>query len=164
MMVARTIRAKLQMPWQPRMPTFGFITMKPIKGWITVTARGVELATKAYVGWAAGNNLNPRKGLEDAFDAIGQADVVVPYVVNDVRPLARRIISRTVVKTLGLLFGLKLKYYTGPCVYRSADIKQVKITSQGSIALAEILIRLIRSGRSYVEVGLNTKKRIKRQI
>lgn len=122
--------------------------------------KGVELASKKYIGWAAGNNLNPRKGLEDAFDAVGQADIVLPYVVNDVRGLSRRIISRTVVNTLNLLFGLRVKYYTGPCVYRSGDIKNVKITSQGSIALAEILIRLIKSGRSYVEVGLNTKKRV----
>ena len=121
--------------------------------------KGVELASKQYVGWVAGNNLNPRQGLEDTFDAIGLADIVLPYVVTDVRGLSRRIISRTVVKTLNLLFGLRVKYYTGPCVYRSVDIKNVKVTCQGSIALAEILIRLIKSGRTYVEVGLNTKKR-----
>lgn len=121
--------------------------------------KGVELASKKYVGWVAGNNLNPRQGLIDTFDAVGQADIVLPYVVSDVRPRSRRLISRTVVTLLNLLFGLKLKYYTGPCVYRSEDIKRVKITSHGSIALAEILIRLTRSGRSYVEVGLNTVKR-----
>ena len=121
--------------------------------------KGVELAGKKYVGWVAGNNLNPRQGLEDTFDAVGQADIVLPYVVSDVRPWGRRLTSRMVVMLLNLLFGLKLKYYTGPCIYRSEDIKQVKISSQGSIALAEILIRLTRAGHSYVEVGLNTIKR-----
>jgi dolichol-phosphate mannosyltransferase len=125
--------------------------------------KGVELASKQYVGWVAGNNLTPRRGLEDTLDAVGQADIVSAYVACDVRGFFRRFVSRTLVRTMNLLFGLRLKYYTGPCVYRSADIKTVRVTARGSLALAEILIRLVKSGRTYVEVGLTTIRRTRGQ-
>lgn len=121
--------------------------------------KGFELASKEYAVWVAGNNLNPRKGLEDVFDAIGQADIIVAAVTKDTRGLFRRLVSRSVVLTLNLLFNLRFKYYNGPSVYRTADVKSVKITSHGYIAMAELLIRVVKSGRSYVEVGYETVKR-----
>ncbi len=121
--------------------------------------RGIRLASKRYIAWIAGNDLIRPQGYEDIFDAIGQADIVSTYLSTDVRGLSRRIISRAFPLVMNILFGLKLKYYTGPCVYKSEIIKHVKVTTQGSAAVAEILLRSIKAGHSYVAVGLHPLKR-----
>jgi hypothetical protein len=60
---------------------------------------------------------------------------------------------------MNLLFGVRMRYYTGPCVYRSDVAKRLRMRAQGSFFVAELLIRLIKSGQRYVEVGLQPMPR-----
>jgi glycosyltransferase involved in cell wall biosynthesis len=116
--------------------------------------KGIALATNEYTSWVAGNNIVPRDGLERIYDRIGERDMVISYVIRDVRGVMRRLVSRSFTVGMNLLFGLQLRYYTGPNVYRTAVAKQLKYTTRGSMFVPELLIRLLRSGQSYVEVGL----------
>ena len=47
------------------------------------------------------------------------------------------------------LFGLHLKYYNGAFIARTQLLQSIPIKSQGLAALAECLVRLIKSGYSY---------------
>jgi glycosyltransferase involved in cell wall biosynthesis len=120
---------------------------------------GIALAERPYTALVGGNNIVSLKGLEDVYDRVGAADVVLSYIITDVRSLARRVISRTVVNTMNLLFGLRLKYYTGPWICSTDALKQLRTISEGSIVLAEIPVRLIYAGLSYIEVPLQPQPR-----
>jgi len=121
--------------------------------------KGIELANRQYTALVAGNNIVSLKGLEDVYDSVGTADLVLSYIISDFRSLNRRIVSRTIVNVMNLLFGLRLKYYTGPWICRTDAIKRVHTVAQGSMMLAEIPVRLIYAGLSYTEVGLQPQPR-----
>jgi glycosyltransferase involved in cell wall biosynthesis len=120
---------------------------------------GIELAAHEYTSWVAGNNLVPQEALERIYDRVGESDMVISYILSDVRGFRRRTMSRTFTRTMNLLFGVRMRYYTGPCVYRSAVAKRLKTQGSGSFFVAELLVRLLKSGQRYVEVGLQPMPR-----
>jgi glycosyltransferase involved in cell wall biosynthesis len=121
--------------------------------------QGFALANGEYTTMVAGNNIVPLKGLQDVYDSIGKADVVFSYIIRDVRGKRRRLLSRTIVNLMNMLFGLRLKYYTGPWICRTDVLKRLRTISQGSMILAEIPVRLLYDGLSYIEVGLQPQPR-----
>jgi hypothetical protein len=60
---------------------------------------------------------------------------------------------------MNLLFGLGVKYYTGTVIHRRELIRSVPISSTGFAYQAEALTRLLRSGHSYLEVGIQIQER-----
>lgn len=115
--------------------------------------RGFGLASKKYVTWCAGDNPMLDTSLKEMFDHLGRADLIISYVANpEFRSLGRRFLSRAYVLLLNSLFGLNLKYYNGFTIYKSESVNGLKTTTEGFSFLAEILILLIKSGCSYVEV------------
>jgi glycosyltransferase involved in cell wall biosynthesis len=121
--------------------------------------KGIELATKPYTSWVAGNNIIPRKGMEDLYDLVGRVDTVFSYVLKDVRGPARRAISLTLTVVVNLLFGVRMRYYTGPCVYRTDVLKRLRCISEGSMIVPEILLRMVKTGLPYVEIPLQPQPR-----
>jgi dolichol-phosphate mannosyltransferase len=121
---------------------------------------GIDLATNEYIGWVAGNNMLSAAALGAVYDRVGERDMVISYVLEDIRPLNRRIISRAFVVGMNLLFAVRLRYYTGPPVFKAAVAKRFPpgVTS-GSLFVAEVLIRLLNAGQTYVEVGLHPQPR-----
>lgn len=120
---------------------------------------GIALARKRYTGWVAGNNIVPLKGLEALYDRVGQADVVMSYVLTDVRRALRRTVSRLFTTAVNTLFGLRLRYYTGPCVYPTDALQRLRTITDGSVIVPEILLRMVKSARSYVEIPLQPQAR-----
>lgn len=121
--------------------------------------KGLELASKEYTCWVAGNNIIPLEAMRDIFGRVGTADLIMSYVFRDVRGFSRRAVSVTFTTALNLLFGLRLRYYTGPCVFRTAIARRLRTTTEGSTIVPEMLIRLIKAGEGYVEVGLMPRPR-----
>jgi glycosyltransferase involved in cell wall biosynthesis len=122
--------------------------------------KGIELATRTYTSWIAGNNIVPRKGMEDLYDRVGTVDTLLTYVLKDFRGLIRRRVSRTLTAVVNLLFGVRMRYYTGPCVYRTDVLKRLKCISEGSMIVPEILLRMVKSGLPYVEIPLQPQARM----
>ncbi len=120
---------------------------------------GIALARKRYTGWVAGNNIVPLTGLQDLYDRVGQADVVLSYVITDVRSVVRRTVSRLFTMTVNTLFGERLRYYTGPCVYRTDALQRMRTITDGSMIVPEILLRMIKAGQSYIEIPLQPQTR-----
>jgi dolichol-phosphate mannosyltransferase len=121
--------------------------------------KGIELATKEHIAWVAGNNIISADALGAIYGRIDDADMVISYPFADVRGAARRSVSRAFTAALNVLFGVRLKYYTGPCVYRADVVKGVRTITRGSMIVPEILLRMIKLGETYVEVGLDPKPR-----
>lgn len=123
---------------------------------------GVRLASKDYVLMVPGDNEIPSEAIQRVLSLAGKADVVIPYTANmHVRPLPRRIISRLFVLGMNTLFGLDLRYYNGTCLIKSALLKKVPLKTWGFAYMAAILVRLLRSGASFIEVGVDIHQRSK---
>lgn len=117
--------------------------------------RGVELSKMEYVAMFPGDNEIPRDAILTLLEAVGPADIVVPYIATpSVRPWSRRFISASFVALVNLLFGLRLRYFNGPCVHRRSLLQTVPMRTHGFAYMAAILVRLIRSGHSYIEVPM----------
>lgn len=121
--------------------------------------KGIELASKNLIGWVAGNNIIPKDALDAIFDRVGDADMILSFPDVDPRRKRRRWVSRSFVIALNLLFGVQLRYYTGPCVYRAASVKGMRTITHGSMIVPELLLRLIRAGESFVQVEIRPKVR-----
>lgn len=117
--------------------------------------KGVELASKEHVAMVPGDNAFDRDSLAALFGEIGKADIVVGFTKNlEVRPIERQRISKTFTALCNALYGLRLPYFNGPCVFRAADVRRTPMTTSGFAYMAEILVRLLKSGRSWTPVGL----------
>ncbi len=122
--------------------------------------RGVERAEMEYVAMFPGDNEIAGSAIRTILGAVGPADIVVPYIATpSVRPWSRRFISARFVALVNLLFGLRMRYFNGPCVHRRSLLQTVPMRTHGFAYMAAILVRLIRSGHSYVEVPMPLQAR-----
>ena len=122
--------------------------------------RGVQAATCDYVGFFPGDDCLPSECIESVFDQVGKADIISHYTSNfEVRQPARRVISHTYTWMMNTLFGLHLSYFNGPTIHRREVIQNVKISTKGFAFLSEIMVRLIRSGHSYRQIGTPIRER-----
>ncbi|MEK6791998.1 MAG: glycosyltransferase family 2 protein [Deltaproteobacteria bacterium] len=121
---------------------------------------GVRLASKEYIIMVPGDNEIPAEAIQKVFALAGKADLIIPYTANTrVRPASRRAISWLFVAIINTLFGLRLKYYNGTCVIRAALLKKCPLKTWGFAYMAAIVVRLIKSGASYIETGVDIKPR-----
>lgn len=122
--------------------------------------RGVQAATCDYVGFFPGDDCLPAECIAAVFDQVGKADIISHYTSNlEVRLPMRRVISRTYTWLMNTLFGLHLSYFNGPTIQRREIIQSVKTSTHGFAFLSEIMVRLIRSGHSYRQIGTPIRER-----
>lgn len=121
---------------------------------------GVRRASMDYIVMVPGDNEIPAEALEKIFSNACGADAVIPYTANtEVRKPARRVLSRLFVIGMNNLFGLDLRYYNGTCVIRSSLLKKIPMKTCGFAYMASILVRLIRSGAAFTEIGVEIRQR-----
>lgn len=118
---------------------------------------GVEAARYEYVMLLCGDGGLPASSLPDIFDAVGSADIIIPYMLNlkRIKSPARYFLSRGYSKLMNLIFQQSIVYYNGLPVHRRDYLRQITITSTGFGFQGEILIKLLKAGSSYREVGVN---------
>jgi glycosyltransferase involved in cell wall biosynthesis len=120
-----------------------------------VYRQGVELARMEYLLMVPGDNENPAHALQAPLDAIGRAEIVIPYPTNSaVRGLGRHLLSRAYVAVLDALFGLSIRYFNGTVIHRTDNLKGIRIETASFAYQTEILIKLLCAGKSYVEVPI----------
>jgi glycosyltransferase involved in cell wall biosynthesis len=123
-------------------------------------ARALEEAKLDYFGFLPADGEISSESIQNIFAAVGRADIVVPYHQNPrARSRHRRFLtwaSRSLVNTL---FGLKLKYFQGPCIYPTALARALPKTSGGFYFLTQMLVHAARAGHTYVHVGLIHQER-----
>jgi len=115
---------------------------------------GVALARFEYVIMFPGDDEGSDEQLDAVLSRAGTADVVVNYISNpEVRPWSRRVVSRAFVALVNTLLGLRLRYYNGTVLHRTALVRAIEIRTDSFAYQAEALVKLLRAGHSYVEVG-----------
>ncbi len=121
---------------------------------------GVDSARFPYVILVAGDNELSRESVRNIVAHAGEADLIFSYIANmEIRPLMRRIISRTFTFLMNCIAGLHLKYYNGMCVHKVENLRKIKERNDSFAYSAEILAQLIRAGYSYKEVPMVLRKR-----
>ena len=118
--------------------------------------RGVKEARFDYVMLLCGDGGMPAKSLPAIFDQIGKADIVIPYILNlkQIKTPLRYFLSRTYSGLLNVFFGFSLRYYNGLPVHRRDLLQSIRISSKGFGFQGEILVKLLKCGCSYIEVGV----------
>lgn len=112
-----------------------------------------EMGTGTRFWYMSGDNTVPAETAGKILDSIDRADIVIPKVLTYVgRPLHRKFISRAYTLLVNFLSGLDIYYYNGSSVYLRADVVNYAKKIGGYGYSAEMIIRLIDDGRSYVEV------------
>ena len=121
--------------------------------------RGLASARCDYVMGVWGDNSMPVAGLAKIIDHVGTADSVISYVVNfrEIKSPARHFGSRAYTGILNLLFGLHVSYYNGYAVHRADLLRSIDITSDGFGYQAEVILKFLGAGHSYVEVGVQSE-------
>lgn len=123
---------------------------------------GFGAAAKTYVtGYPADNDQSSRI-LIDLIRNRRKADLVSSYVTNlYTRPLVRRLISVFFVSLMNSIFHLHLNYYNGYFICRRNLLEKINITSLGFTIFAEIKVKLIKKGVTFVELPYETAPRLK---
>src|SRR5262245_1138575 len=118
--------------------------------------RGVCEAKYDYVMMLCGNVGLPASSLPPIIEKIGTADIVVPYMTNlkSIKTPLRYFISRSYTQLLNFLSGHELNYYNGLPVHRRHLLDSTVMTSSGFGFQGEILVKLLKSGHSFVQVGV----------
>lgn len=114
---------------------------------------GISNSTKEYTMLLCGDGGLPVKSLPPIFSKIGQADIVIPWMQNlkEIKSPSRYLLSRAYTNLLNKIFSLNLNYYNGLSVHKTSNLKSLQISSGGFGFQAEILIKSLKSGSSYVE-------------
>ncbi len=120
----------------------------------------LDLATKEYFAFIPGDREINVASIRSIFEAIGSADLVVPYHANQrARAWHRRVLTRVSTGLINLLFRKGLRYYQGPTVYPTALARTLPSETRGFFFLAEMLLSALDRGCTYVEVGLLHQER-----
>ncbi len=118
------------------------------------------LATKEYFAFIPGDREINANSIRAIFQAVGSADLVVPYHANrEARAWHRRVMTWVSTTLLNVLFVRRLRYYQGPTVYPTSLARTLPSHSRGFFFLTEMLVHALDGGCSYVEVGLLHQER-----
>jgi dolichol-phosphate mannosyltransferase len=123
-----------------------------------VYKQGVALARFEYLIMVPGDNENPGSTLIAALDAVGRADIVLPYPVASKRSLARNAISRGYVELMNRLFDLSVRYYNGTVIHRTENVRSIEIVTDSFAYQTEALVKLLRKGKTFVEVPFTIER------
>ena len=116
--------------------------------------RGISEAKYEYLMMLCGDGGMPSESLPDIFDAIGTADIVIPYMSNlkQIKTPFRYRLSTTYTFLLNKIFSQNIYYYNGLPVHKTELLKELNITSTGFGFQGEVLTKLLKSGCSYTNV------------
>lgn len=118
--------------------------------------RAIKVATKDKFLFVPGDNDIPISSLRFLFKNANSADLVMTYFLNnELRGRARYILSSVFKLIYSLTFDLYLIYLNGPAVYPTAPLKKMSLFSSRFSIVAEINIRLLRQGCSFIELASN---------
>lgn len=136
----------------PGVHAFHHATPRSIGG---VLRSGLDRARMRYFMWVDGKGATPRAALDSIFARCGEADLIVPYAANQhERTWLRRLIARGFCAVLNLVFGLDLRQYTHLVLCEAETARRVPIRTNSYAYQAEALIKMIKSGCTYVQVGV----------
>jgi glycosyltransferase involved in cell wall biosynthesis len=123
--------------------------------------RGVDAASRGSIVMVHGDNAWGAETLRELFSRTGDADIVIGYTRDmwRVRPLGRTLLSKTFTALVNLITGHRLKYYNGLQIHRADLLKTLTIQSTGYGFQAEVLVKALHGGRTFIEVPMDLCER-----
>lgn len=123
-----------------------------------VYKQGRKIAKMTYLMLVNGKNDIATESLDKIFALREKYDMVIPYTLNfKERPVIRVFFSKSFVGLLNTIFCLNLKYFNHYVLHRKELINSIDIKTDSYAFQAEALIKLIKSGYTYTEVGVTDK-------
>jgi len=114
---------------------------------------GRRRAIMTYTVMVHGDNAFDKDTLSTFFASAGKADVICGYIANPTaRSWFRRAISFAYTISMNLLFSMHLKYFNGLQIHKTEWLQRSDLQSDGFGFQAELLIKAIKEGHSYLEV------------
>lgn len=87
---------------------------------------------------------------------IGRADLIIPFYKKiEGRGLIRHLISNTFTRIVNMISGFNIRYYNGCPILKREDVMRWHVEATGLGYQAELIIRLLRQGKTYTEVPVN---------
>lgn len=121
---------------------------------------GAFLGSGEYFRLVCGGNVEPKETFIKIFERLGDKDMIVPYHYDSTeRPPLRSAISSLYTKIINMISGYNLKYYNGMAVLRRRDVMRWHTNYHGFGFQADMLVRLLDVGRTYVEVPVTVMDR-----
>lgn len=116
---------------------------------------GMKMARMHYFILINGKNDTTVESLERIFSMKGKYDLVIPYTMNIYERSATRLFfSRLFGWLLNKMFNLDLVYFNHYVLHKRELINSIPIHTDSYAFQAETIIKLIRKGCSYVEIGV----------
>lgn len=147
----------------PRFPSVRLLRNDRNRGFGYSYRRGVEEAALANIVMVHGDNAWGWATLREFFSRTGEADVIIGYTRGMLksRTLVRTLVSKAFTFLVNLITRRGLRYYNGLQIHRAAILKRLRIESQGYGFQAEVLVKALQLGRTYIEVPMDLTERVK---
>lgn len=125
---------------------------------------GVRLARFDHVMLYCGDGGFPAESVARSLVHVNDADIVIPVISNlkQIKTPFRYFLSRCYTRLLNTVSGLRIGYFNGLPIHRTALVRSLDIRSDGFGFQGEILIKLIKKGHSYIEVPVEGAEKTKR--
>jgi len=121
---------------------------------------GLRMARMNYTMLVPGDNEYLSMTIKEMFRHVGYADIVTSFSINmEHRPYLRRLLSRLYTLLINAFFNLELNYYNGMVIHRKDILENINISTSGFAYQSLILTQLLRSGCTFVEVGVYLRQR-----
>lgn len=118
-------------------------------------ARAVATARFEYFAFLPADREIDPASIKTILAAVGSADIVAPYHGNpEARQAYRRVLTVASTTLVNRLFGLRMRYFQGPCVYPTDVARALPKTAGGFYFLTQMLVHALCAGHTYVEVPL----------
>jgi hypothetical protein len=117
--------------------------------------RALAEARLDHFSFLAADGEIAQESVRDILGSVGHADIVAPYHQNPrARQLHRRFLTWASTALVNVLFGQRMRYYQGPCIYPLALARALPKNAGGFYFLTQMLIHALQAGYTCVEVGL----------
>jgi len=118
--------------------------------------RAIKCASKEKFLFVPGDNDLPLVTINQLFCNVDSADIVMTYFQNnELRGRSRYLLSSLFKLIYTCTFDLYVIYINGPAIYPTYGLKQLDINSSRFSIVAEINIKLLRQGCSFMELASN---------
>lgn len=123
--------------------------------------RGLKEAKAEYTMMLPGDNGFPADSIAEILRHAGEADIIIPIVVNQrSRGLLRAVLSKSFTALLNWLFWLDVGYYNGAVLQRTVLLRKIEIRTNSFAYQAEGLVKLIACGASFSHCYVRIQERV----
>lgn len=107
-----------------------------------------------------GDNVEPEDTIRRIISRRGATDMVIPFFgSNDTRTLTRRLISRTFTSLTNLISGHRIRYYNGPVLHLTDNVRFWRAETNGYGYQAELICHLLNHGYTHEQVEVRNGDR-----